>query len=319
MADYDDHMSSVSNASGNVLYKAAGRAFLVNGGAGMNITNNLLVNGGQGIYNMAGDDMTADLPLYDNGTLKRGDKSDYIWKTEQQLGIKSYAEIFSTPFAKRFPTFAKLLSVNSTTAGWASPALSRFTGNVFLNNSVGNICVSIGGRTGLRCDAELLNSSAHGKPLTSFIDTAGSGEGEWAWFPGSASLEFVNASLGFDTTKAGLHCNDGFRRSLPVKSLYRPWVKQRFDGVPSAAVGEYTPEAAAVRAGLRSGQALLLNFSSPCPATAPKSDCEGIWLAWGECELDSHEQVVRFTVEVEPAGGGKPCTHLDGTAARRPC
>ena len=73
---FDDHMQAISNTSGNVMYKAAGRAFLVNGGAGNNITRNLIVNGGIGIYNQHYDDMTRDLPLYDNGTLKRGDKGD---------------------------------------------------------------------------------------------------------------------------------------------------------------------------------------------------------------------------------------------------
>ena len=34
----DDHFGAVSNCSGNVMYKAAGRSFLVNGGAGNNIT-----------------------------------------------------------------------------------------------------------------------------------------------------------------------------------------------------------------------------------------------------------------------------------------
>ena len=61
--------------------------------------------------------MTSALPLYDNGTLKRGDKGDYIWKTEQALGVKTFEALFETPFAKRFPTFAKLLAVNLANAG----------------------------------------------------------------------------------------------------------------------------------------------------------------------------------------------------------
>merc|ERR1719199_1123854 len=68
---FDDHYNSISNVSGNVMYKAAGRAFLVNGGAGSNITGNRLVNGGIGIFNQAYDDMTKDLAKYDDGTLKR--------------------------------------------------------------------------------------------------------------------------------------------------------------------------------------------------------------------------------------------------------
>ena len=112
---FDDHEGSISNCSGNVLYKAAGRAFLVNGGAGNNITHNLVVNSGVAIYNQHADNMVKTLPLYDNGTLKRGDKSDYIWKTEMALGVKDYQSLFNTSLAKRFPSFAKLLAVNSTT------------------------------------------------------------------------------------------------------------------------------------------------------------------------------------------------------------
>ena len=120
------------------MYKAAGRAFLVNGGAGNNITHNLIVNSRIAIFNQHADNMVKSLPLYDNGTLKRGDKSDYIWKTEQALGVKDFRSIFNTSLAKRFPSFAKLLAVNSTTEGWASAANSTFTNNVFLNNSVSN-------------------------------------------------------------------------------------------------------------------------------------------------------------------------------------
>ena len=112
---FDDHEGSISNCSGNVLYKAAGRAFLVNGGAGNNITHNLVVNSGVAIYNQHADNMVKTLPLYDNGNLKRGDKSDYIWKTEMALGVKDYQSLFNTSLAKRFPSFAKLLAVNSTT------------------------------------------------------------------------------------------------------------------------------------------------------------------------------------------------------------
>ena len=60
--------------------------------------------------------------------------------------------------------------------------------------------------------------------------------------------------------------------SVPNAALYRPWVRQFFEGVPSHAGNQsigleekYTPEAAALRAGLRSGKALVLNFTQPCP------------------------------------------------------
>lgn len=104
-------MGGVTNASGNVMYKAAGRSFLANGGAGCNITHNLIMEGGLGTYNFAGDDMVSALPLFDNGTLHRGDKSDYIWKTEQDLGVANVAAIQNTLLARRYPSFGRMLSV----------------------------------------------------------------------------------------------------------------------------------------------------------------------------------------------------------------
>ena len=316
---FDDHFIGVTNCSGNVMYKAAGRAFLVNGGAANKITNNLVVNGAIGIYNQHADDMTRDLPLYDNGTLKRGDKGDYIWRAEQVLGVPDFESIFSTPLAKRFPTFGHLLAINSTTKGWASPAKSNFSNNVFLNNSHGNICLltSYHPPNNEFCDAQLPKP---GEPK--FIDQDGSLEAEWSWFPDSLStLDFVNVSLGFNTKEMGLHC-DQWRKALPVASLYRPWVRATFAGVPSSASGPYTPEAAAIRASMRSGQYLTQNFTRPCPIGRARSagpiDCQAIWVAWGGCEQDGY-RVVRYTIEREAGGGGELCEHEDGYAERIKC
>ena len=144
------------------MYKAAGRSFLVNGGSGCNITRNLIMNSGLGIYNFAGDDMVSDLPLYDNGTLHRGDKSDYIWKTCSALGLSDSCgadlqkTLDETLLAKRFPSFARMLSINSTAVGWASPAASHFAENTFINMSVGNICMrTLYSSNGRFCDDAL--------------------------------------------------------------------------------------------------------------------------------------------------------------------
>ena len=51
------------------------------------------------------------LPLYDNGTLKRGDKGDYIYKTFGALGVHSLQELDDTLLAKRFPSFARMMYV----------------------------------------------------------------------------------------------------------------------------------------------------------------------------------------------------------------
>ena len=55
--------------------------------------------------------MVKPLPLYDNGTLKRGDKGDYIYKTFGALGVHSLQELDDTLLAKRFPSFARMMYV----------------------------------------------------------------------------------------------------------------------------------------------------------------------------------------------------------------
>jgi hypothetical protein len=181
-----------------------------------------------------------------------------------------------------------------------------------LNNSIGNICMLVNYHGGQYCDGDLKKAG-----LAHFIDQKGSAEAEWAWFPGASQLEFVNISLGIDTSKAGLVC-DEWRRKMPAKSAYRPWVKDAFEGVPSAAPGgsKYTPEAAQVRAGLRSGK-YLIGLNMPCPPVATR-DCEGAWLAWGECEAGGR-RTVRWTVEQPATGGGKQCQHLDGDTQQVAC
>ena len=202
---FDDHLGPVANVSHNILYKAAGRSFLVNGGAGLNITSNLIINGGNAIYQQAYDDMTKDLPLYDNGTLKRGDKGDYIYKTEASLGVANFEALFRTNLSQRFPTFQRMLAVNSTKAGWASAMSSNFARNTFLNNSGGNICIRTGfGADGSICDQDLHTHSVHGLPATAFINDQGSQEASWGWFPDPGAMDFSNATLGIDTSAAGL-------------------------------------------------------------------------------------------------------------------
>jgi hypothetical protein len=76
-----------------------------------------------------------------------GDKSDYIWKTCSALGLSDSCgadlrkTLDETLLAKPFPSFARMLSINSTAVGWASPAASHFAENTVINMSVGNICM----------------------------------------------------------------------------------------------------------------------------------------------------------------------------------
>jgi hypothetical protein len=321
---FDDHFGAVSNCSGNVLYKAAGLG-IATSGAGNNVTNNLIMNSGMAIAVSDLQDMTVNLHAYDNGTLKRGDKMDYVWNAENDLGVAgSYSELFTTALARRFPTFARMLSANSTHEGWASAGSQRMTGNVFINNSQGNICVEDaerrGGKEGVHtwhCQGgpagaypPLSNGSAFGLPDSHYIDWKGSVDAEWSWFPNAHELEFHNASLRFDTRQSGLYC-DEWRRSIPDARKYRPFVKDAFDGLTALGHGHYTPEAASQRSGVRTGQALVLNFTVPCPASPPPTDCAGVWLAWGECQSDG-QQLLRYTIDTPAMSGGKACPWLDG-------
>ena len=76
-------------------------------------------------------------------------------------------------------------------------------------------------------------------------------------------------------------------------------------------------EAASIRSGLRSGYALVVNFTVPCPPLE-QTYCEGIWLGFGECEAN-RTQLQRFAIEVNAAAGGQPCAHLEGETSRAPC
>ena len=298
------------------MYKAAGRAFLVHGGAGSHINNNLIVNGGIGIFqtNAAAKAAVSGLALYDNGTLKRGDKGDYVWRTEGALGVHSEEQLAASAFAQRFPTFRQMMAVNSSVAGWASPTGSNFASNLFLNMSVGGVCflTSYHSANGTRCDDELpLNGGDR------FIDRGHSVQAQWGWFPGADHLAFVHAATGIDTNDAGLQC-DEWRTSMPTKATYRAWVRRTFEAVPSdAAGGSYTPEAAELRASLHSGRQLVEEFTTACPPLK-KTDCVGVWLAWGECEADGR-QVMRYTVEQKAMAGGSACPREDGEVMRAPC
>ena len=157
------------------------------------------------------------------------------------------------------------------------------------------------------------------KPQTEMRFDIGTIDANWSWFLEATSktaFEFTNKTLGFDTTQMGLRC-DEYRRALPDPTKYRPWVRDFFAGVPSAASGKYTPAAASIRAGMESGKQLVTQYTMKCPPLE-KTDCEAVWLAWGECQADG-TQVVRYTVEVEAAAGGAACEHEDGFAKSRAC
>ena len=269
------------------------------------------------------------LKKYDNGTLKRGDVSDFVWRAEQAVGAKDWEGLFKTKLAKRFPTFAAMMAVNSSKKGWGSCQGCNFNHNIFLNNSHNfGFNTRVNGSLTQVYDEEALKLGAN------CLNADGSRNATFAEFPGADNLEFVLASEAIDTKKIGLRC-DEFRRHMPMPHKYRPWVRQFFDGVPSFTpicwpkftgpaqekceqeFNKYTPAAASLRASMRSGLKLLEDFTEPCPPLT-STDCEGELVPWGECEADG-TMVMRFTVEAEAAMGGKPCERHDGEEVRVKC
>ena len=106
---------------------------------GNNITHNLIVNGGIGIYNhgdtgeITCNNGTSNMSWHGTHCLYRasgGGGRDFVAGTEGQLHVRSWSELNNTLLARRWPSFGRLMGVNSTHAGWASAAGSNYRDNV---------------------------------------------------------------------------------------------------------------------------------------------------------------------------------------------
>jgi hypothetical protein len=337
---FDGHQQGCTNLSHNVMYKAAGRAFIVNGGPNYQVNNNLVINGGTGVYQQNAD-FTKVPPKGWSGSylswyLEAKDNSthtpspwDFIWNSEQDLGVH-VANMSSTMLATRFPSFAQAITVNSTEKGWASVEHSAFQHNMYLNLSGCKVAFLTRGVNGtppvatgqlgeqhdygtVVCDQAIdKNGFAH------WIDRRDSIDAMWSWFPHSRQLEFKHPLINVDTGRAGLRC-DQWRKSMPSPAAYRPWVRAAFAHLNSSGGPTYSREIATEISGLRSGKHLLLGLTKPCPSPSSSSvDCEGVLLPWGQCEANG-TQIMRWTVEQFGVGAGKPCEYRDGTELRVSC
>jgi hypothetical protein len=302
------------------------------------VTRNLIVNSGIGVYNENYDmDSTPthvqdQLDSYDTGTLRRGDVGDFVWRTMQAVSGpgSTWADIFTSRMALRFPTFAEMMKVNSSKQGWASCEGCDYSGNIFLNNSkrFGFTTRFQNGSTVPLYDDDAVHPPADpmrgGKRCITKADYT---DAQFSDFPRHQQLEFKALGGAIDTTKIGLRC-DEFRRSMPAKATYRAWARRYFDGVAShcpicwgnaktpGCPIVYTAAAATKIASMESG-AKLLGMTEPCPPLS-KTDCEGELLPWGQCQADG-KMVFRFTIEVEAALGGAPCAREDGEAVSLLC
>ncbi len=302
------------------------------------MTRNLIVNSGIGIFNENYDmSSTANyvqdqLNKYDNGTLKRGDVGDFVWRTMQAVSgpNSTWEDMFTSAMAKRFPTFAKMMRHNSSKEGWASCEGCDFSQNIFLNNSKrfgfstrypNGSTVELYDQDAAYPRAEFLRGGKACIVRSDYTDAT------WDEFPGHTSLEFKAMGGDIDTSSIGLRC-DEFRRAMPIKSDYRSWARSWFEGVPShtplcdphtnspGCPSVYTAAAANRIASMRSG-AKLLAMGVAC-APLRKTDCFGELLPWGECQTDG-TQIFRWTVQQEAMLGGAPCSREDGTSVVLSC
>jgi hypothetical protein len=226
---YPDDLDGGDTITGNVFYKAAHRAILINGGAGHTVTDNLILNGYIGIYNTSAwaEKVYASIAKFDSGELKRGDKWDYIWRTEQVVGKEGWNK---EPWSSHYPLFRKIMNQEKMRF---YPIECKFQNNLFSGN-IENMQFRTGWGQGQTVDIETIP----------YIETSRNREIEMDVFADPDSLDFRFKGETQTTEfpeipfeKIGLY-RDQYRREIPDKKAYRGAVRQKFKDRPS-----YAPDA----------------------------------------------------------------------------
>ena len=88
------------------------------------------VGGYIGIYNTSayGERAYASIARYESGELKRGDKGDHIWRTQQVVGEGGWNK---PPWSTRYPMFTKVMNQEKMRF---FPIECRFVDNIFSGN-----------------------------------------------------------------------------------------------------------------------------------------------------------------------------------------
>jgi hypothetical protein len=215
---YLDDLDAGEKVYGNVFYKGGHRAVLVNGGAANHVENNLFLAGHIGIYcTSAYADKTRRMAAdYASGKLRRGDKMDHLWRTEQVVGVKGWDRPL---WAEKYPLFHKVMSSDPY-----SPIECRFVGNLFHGN-VQEFSFRTGwGKT----------DTCHPKEIP-YVITKDNAAVDLGIFMDPAALDFqvkagVKLAHGIQAipfAKIGLYL-DEYRTAMPDKRTYRSAVRARF-------------------------------------------------------------------------------------------
>ena len=221
---YPDDLDGGDIITENIFYKAAHRAILINGGAGHTVTNNLILNGYIGIYNTSAwaEKAYANMAKFNSGELKRGDKGDYIWRTEQVIGKDGWNR---EPWSSHYPLFRKIMNQEKMRF---YPIECKFQNNIFSGN-IENMQFRTGWGQSQAADIETVP----------YIETSGNREVNMDVFADPESLDF-RYKREVQTTglpeilfeKIGLY-RDQYRLKIPDKKAYREAIRQKFRDRPS--------------------------------------------------------------------------------------
>ena len=223
---YPDDLDAGDTIIENVFYKAAHRAVLLNGGANHTVAHNVFINGYIGIYSTEAwsKGIRDQKAKFDSGELKRGDKNDHVWRTEQVVGKEGWNQ---SPWIDKYPQFAKVMNQPERLY---YPLYCTFTNNLFCDNAE-----NFQFRTGWGADAT--------KPIeeVDYITAKKNRDIDMKAFENPDALDFRfkrnrnKPDIPFD--KIGLYVS-AYRKHAPDKTAYRSAVRKHFADRPS-----YDPEA----------------------------------------------------------------------------
>ncbi len=220
---YLDDFDAGETVYGNVFYKAAHRAVLINHGAANHVDNNLFVRCYIGVYNTSALSAQAreTAKQYDSGELRRGDKMDYVWRAEQVVGQEGWNK---PPWSTKYPLFAKVMNADPYL-----PLECRFVNNVFCENDHRfqyRIGYGDDGVADIRQAKGIHLENNVDVPLAAFVDPASLDLRLRPESPVPAGMQ----PIPFE--RIGLYL-DQYRTVMPEKAKYRREVAERFESTPS--------------------------------------------------------------------------------------